>query len=103
MHNNYFDKSVKFLEFEESTKSGFMTTRQVNMSLRQNAQVFMVFVCLRGGSERMITNIHVVCEFPEVFQDDFCDLPLKHEVEFSIGLVLGTNHVLIAPYMLSTS
>lgn len=49
VHINYFDKSVKFLEYEESTESSFMTVRQVGMSLRYNAQVFMVFTSLIRG------------------------------------------------------
>lgn len=65
---NCFDKSVKFLEFEESTKSSFMIGRQVDMSLRGSAQVLMVFTSLSWGSEKMIADLHVGCEFPELFQ-----------------------------------
>lgn len=65
--------------------------RHVGMSLRENAQVFMVFMSLRGGSERIITNIYVMCEFPEVFPDDISDLSPEREVEFAIDLVPGTS------------
>lgn len=54
------------------------------MSLRESAQAFMVFASLKGGSNRIITDLHVVCEFPEVFSDDINDLPSEHEVEFAI-------------------
>lgn len=60
VHINCFDKSVKFLEFKENTWSSFMTARHAGMYLRESAQVFMVSVSLRGGSERMITNLPVV-------------------------------------------
>lgn len=103
VHINYFDKSVKFLESEESAESSFMTARHVGMSLRESSQVFMVFVSLKRGSERMITNLLVVCEFPEVFPDDINDLPLECKVKFTIDLVSGTIHVLMAPYRMSTS
>lgn len=35
VHVNLFDKSIKFLESDESIKSSFMTPRQVEMSLRE--------------------------------------------------------------------
>lgn len=34
---NYFDKSLKFLDSEESTESSFMITKYVEMYLRENA------------------------------------------------------------------
>lgn len=99
----FFDKLVKFLEFEESIESSFMTVRHVRMSLRESAQVFIVFASLRGGSIRMITDLPVVCEFPKMFPDDIGDLPSEREVEFTIHLLLGTSFVSMAPYMMSAS
>lgn len=61
---NCFNKLVKFLESNESTESIFMTARQVKIPLRESAQVFIVFVSLSGKSERMIIDLHLVCEFP---------------------------------------
>ena len=71
------------------------------MSLGESAQVFMVFASLSEGSERMITNLHVVCDFPEVFPDDIIDFPLECMVEFSLDLVPGTSPVSMTPYRLS--
>ncbi|XP_006586524.1 uncharacterized protein [Glycine max] len=45
-----------------------------------------------------VSSIPVVSEFPEVFPDDICELPLEREVEFIIDLVPEANPVLIAPY-----
>ena len=103
MFINYFDKSMMFLESDESTKLSFMTARQVEMFLRENAQVFMVFTSLSGGSERMITNLLVVCDFPEVFPEDISDLPSECEVEFAIDLVLGTSLVSMGLYRMYAS
>ncbi|XP_050897206.1 uncharacterized protein LOC127104028 [Lathyrus oleraceus] len=95
---NYFDKSMKFLESEESTKSSFMTVRQVGMFLRESAQLFMLFVFLREGNEIMIMDLTFVCEFTEVFPDDISDFPSEHEVEFTIDLVPGTSLVSMVSY-----
>ncbi|XP_050889250.1 uncharacterized protein LOC127094465 [Lathyrus oleraceus] len=103
MHVNLFNKLVKFLEFEESMKSSFMTAINVGISLKESAQVFMVFVSLRGGSERTIVELPVVCEFPEVFLDDISDFSLECELEFAIILIPGTSLVSMDPYRIYAS
>ncbi|XP_050888610.1 uncharacterized protein LOC127093747 [Lathyrus oleraceus] len=92
---------MKFLEFEENTESSFMTVRQVEMSLRESTQVFIVFASLSGGSKRIIMDILVVCDFREMFPYDISDLPPELELEFVIDLILGTSHVSLAPYWMS--
>lgn len=72
---NCFDKSVQFLNSVESTESSFMTTRHVEMSLSESAHVFMILVSLSGGIKRMVIDLLVVCDFPEVFPNDINDLP----------------------------
>lgn len=98
-----FDKSMNFIESEESMKSSFMTTRQVRMSLRKSAQVFMVFTSLRRGSERMIMDLPVVCEFSEVFPNDISDLLSERKVEFAKDLVPGTSPMPMASYRIYAS
>ena len=41
----------------------------------------------------MLEDILVVREFPDVFPKDFPRLPPDKEIEFSIDLVPGTNHI----------
>lgn len=77
---NCFDKSVQFLDSIESLESSFMTARHVETSLSQSAQVFMVLASLTGGSERTITDLPVMCDFPEVFPNDIIDFPPQREV-----------------------
>ncbi|XP_050895266.1 uncharacterized protein LOC127101876 [Lathyrus oleraceus] len=98
VHIIFFDKSVKFLESEESMESSFMTARQVGMSLIEGVQVFVVFTSLRGESERMIVDLPIMCEFPEVFLDEISELSSEREVEFAIDVIPGTSLVSVAPY-----
>lgn len=51
------------------------------MSLSENAQVFMVFASLSEGTERIIMDLPMVCEFPKVFLDDISDFPPEREVK----------------------
>lgn len=45
----------------------------------------------------------VVCELPDVFPEDIRNLPLEHEVEFSIHRVPGTRPMSMAPYRMYAS
>ena len=50
-----------------------------------------------------VEDFPVVCEFLEVFPEDFSDVPPKREVDFSIDLVPGTRPMSMAPYRMSAS
>ena len=45
-----------------------------------------------------LTQIPVVCEFPDVFLEELLGLPLDREVEFAIELIQGTAPISRRPY-----
>ena len=47
-----------------------------------------------------LTQIHVVCEFPDVFLEELPRLPPDREVEFAIELILGTTPISRRPYQI---
>jgi hypothetical protein len=51
--------------------------------------------------ERRLEDIHVVCEFPDVFPDDLPGMPPKRAIEFKIELQPGTAPISKAPYKMS--
>ncbi|XP_058765537.1 uncharacterized protein LOC131639035 [Vicia villosa] len=62
---------------------------------------FLLALTAESETKKDISNIPVVCEFPDVFPEDDTSLPPEKEVEFSIDLVPGTAPVSIAPYRMS--
>lgn len=68
------------------------------MSLRQDAQVLMMYASLKVESEVDIVNLPVVCELPNVFPNDIGDLPPDRKVEFALDLVPGTIFISMSPY-----
>lgn len=70
-----------------------MSDGQVEMSLRGDDLVLVIFDSLRVESDVMASDVLVICELLE----DICDLPPEREVEFSIELIPGTRPVLMAP------
>src|SRR5262249_28815230 len=48
-----------------------------------------------------MSQILVVCEYPEVFPEDLLGLPLMRDVEFCIDLVPGTTPISKTPYRMA--
>ncbi|GKV13621.1 hypothetical protein SLEP1_g24612 [Rubroshorea leprosula] len=62
---------------------------------------FFIFVTDASSRTWRLEDIPVVCEFPDVFLEDFPSLPLDREIEFAIDLVPGTRPISKAPYRMA--
>lgn len=51
--------------------------------------------------ERKLENVHIVCEFAQVFPKDFPGLPSDKDFEFVIDLALGMTPISKAPYRMA--
>lgn len=67
-------KAILFLELEESTNLSFMSSGQVEMSLREDDQLLVMFASLIVEYDVVASDMLVVCEFPNMFLKDICDL-----------------------------
>ncbi|XP_050885289.1 uncharacterized protein LOC127088790 [Lathyrus oleraceus] len=99
---NCFARVVLFLEPEKEGDL-FLSTQQVNESVRDDAEVFMLVASLKLSENGTMGEFPVVRDFPEVFPDEVNDLLPEREVEFTINLILGTSPVSMAPYRMSPS
>ncbi|GJW84764.1 hypothetical protein Tco_0157909 [Tanacetum coccineum] len=57
----------------------------------------------KKSEEKLLEDVHVVRDFPEVFLEDLLRLPPTRQVEFQIDLVLGATLVAQSPYRLAPS
>ena len=74
---------MRFPSLDEDGESGFLSTKELKKLLAEEAQLFGLFASLIVESQAAVEDFPVVCEFPEVFPEDFSDVPPKREVEFS--------------------
>src|SRR4030067_2552849 len=100
---NCMEKSVMFGNPKKKMESNFLTASQVEASVADEAQLFMMFASLKVDKEKGSNEFPVVNEFLDVFPDDVADLPPEREVDFSIDLVPGTSPVSMVPYRMSTT
>jgi hypothetical protein len=101
VHLNCCTKTVVFPKPEENPN--LMGSSETTRSLKEHAEMFMMFASLMIEGKSDVSQLLVVCEFPDVFPEDVSDLPLEREVEFSIEVMPGTNPVFMAPYRMSAS
>lgn len=49
-----------------------------------------------------VSDVPVVCDFPDVFPEELSSVPPERQVEFRIDLVLGAMHIAKTPYCLAS-
>ncbi|XP_071699687.1 uncharacterized protein [Rutidosis leptorrhynchoides] len=72
-------------------------------SLSKGCESFLAYVVDGKKEKKVIDDIPIVLEFPEVFPDELPGLPPIREVEYKIELVPGATPVAKAPYRLAPS
>lgn len=102
VHVYCFDKLVSFLEFDASDEL-FVCAKKMDEFMKDEAGVFMILASMKVESKFVIGELHVVCDFSEVFPDDINDLSSEREVEFAIDLVSDTSLVSMTPYRIFAS
>ncbi|XP_028791647.1 uncharacterized protein LOC114747477 [Neltuma alba] len=70
-------------------KLNLITGAKAGDCLRHGCQGYVVFFSIHAEVEEGITEIPVVCDFPEVFSTEISGLPPEREVEFPIDRVPG--------------
>ncbi|XP_050876991.1 uncharacterized protein LOC127080737 [Lathyrus oleraceus] len=76
------------------------TVGMVNFLFEKEKLVLLVLT--KESSDNLnVTQIPILCEFPEVFPEDVTSLPPEREVEFSIDLILGTTPISVSPYRMA--
>ncbi|XP_050876245.1 uncharacterized protein LOC127079939 [Lathyrus oleraceus] len=73
------------------------TVGMVNF-LFENEKSVLLVLTKESSDNLSVTQIPVICEFPEVFPEDVTSLPPERKVEFSIDLIPGTTPISVSPY-----
>ncbi|XP_058742378.1 uncharacterized protein LOC131614856 [Vicia villosa] len=79
VHIDCYQKLVRFPFLERDAEVGVLSTKELNLLLADGAHLFGLFASLTVESRAAVGDFPVVCEFPEVFPEDFSDVPPKRE------------------------
>ncbi|XP_068338977.1 uncharacterized protein [Pyrus communis] len=64
-------------------------------------QGYLAHVVLNDVAPNSMEDVKVVRHFPDIFPDNLPGLPPDRDVEFTIDLLLGTNHISLTPYRMA--
>ncbi|GKF59098.1 putative reverse transcriptase domain-containing protein, partial [Tanacetum coccineum] len=88
---------------ESMSKLKVISCIKARKYVERGSQLFLAHVTKKEPSDRLLEDVSVVCEFPEVFPDDLPGILPPRQVEFRIELVPGAAPVARAPYHLALS
>lgn len=90
------NRSVEFVGAKKLTSTRLISTLKADR-LMSGCEGYNAFIT-EDKKLKSLEEILVVCEFPNMFQDEVSGLPLMREIKFTIELLLGTTPILKAPY-----
>ncbi|XP_060972255.1 uncharacterized protein LOC133038188 [Cannabis sativa] len=83
-------------------RTPLISSLKASQLMKAGCMAFLASVVDRAIETQLnVENVHIVCEFPEVFPEDLPGLPPDREVEFIIELAPGTNPISKAPYRMA--
>ncbi|XP_050908554.1 uncharacterized protein LOC127122224 [Lathyrus oleraceus] len=100
------EENLIIIPSSEATPKDVLTTilegtvGMVNF-LFENEKSVLLVLTKEPSDNLSVTQIPVVCEFPEVFPEDVTSLPPEREVEFSIDLIPGMAPISVSPYRMA--
>ncbi|PKI72523.1 hypothetical protein CRG98_007045 [Punica granatum] len=92
LHGDQLGAPFNVISFLEATKL-----------LKRGCEGYLAHVVATEVNSPKLSEISVVCEFPEVFPDNLPGLPPDREIEFTIELEPGTAPISRAPYHMAPS
>eukprot|EP00253_Pinus_taeda_P033352 PITA_33352 len=79
----------------------FISSMKLMKFRRKGCQMFSVVALNDKGDSKHLDKHPFLVEFKDVFPEELPGLPPKREIDFTIGLKLGTKHITKAPYRMS--
>ncbi|MCI46005.1 cellular nucleic acid-binding protein, partial [Trifolium medium] len=77
VHINCCEKIIVFPKPKEDSQ--LMSEKDVEESLKEHAEMFVMFASLKLEGGVKMEELLVVCAFPDVFPEDVSDVPLERK------------------------
>ena len=70
--------------------------------VRKGCEAYLAYVIDTKKVEPSLSDIPIVCDYPDVFSKELPGLPPQKEIEFAIDVVLGATSTSITPYRMAS-
>ena len=94
-------KEVTFIGERLNHLSNVISATTARTMVRKGCEAYLAYVIDTKKAEPSFSNIPTVCDYSNMFQEEFPGLPTQREIEFAIDVVPGATPALITPYRMA--
>ena len=91
-------EEVTFIGERSNHLSNVISAVTARTMVRKGCETYLAYVIDTKKVEPSLSYILIVCDYPDVFSEEFLGLPPQREIEFTIDVVQGATLASITPY-----
>ena len=94
-------EEVTFIGERSNHLSNVISTAIARTMVQKGCEAYLAYVIDTEKVEPSLSEIPIVCDYPNVFLEELPELPPQREIEFAIDVVQGATPASITPYRMS--
>ena len=94
-------KEVTFIGERSNHLSNVISSATTRTMVRKWCEAYLAYVIDTKKAEPRLSGILIICDYLDVFLEEFPELPLQREIEFAIDVVSGATPTSITPYRMA--
>ena len=94
-------EEVTFIDERSNHLSNVISVSTTRTMVRKGCEAYLAYVIDMKKAEPSLSDIPIVCDYPDVFSEEFPGLPPQREIEFAINVVLGATPASITPFRMA--
>ena len=91
-------EEVTFIDERSKHLSNVISATTTRMMVRKWCEAYLAYVIDTKKAKPSLSNIPTICDYSDMFLEEFPGLPPQREIEFAIDVVLGATLESITPY-----
>ena len=92
---------MTFISERSNPLSHVISATTVRTMVRNGCEAYLAYVIDKKRAESSLLDIHIVCDYPDIFSNELLVLPPQREIEFPIDVVQGATPTSITPYRMT--
>ena len=94
-------EEVTFIGERSNHLSNVISIAIARTMIRKGCEAYLAYVIDMKKAEPRLLDNPTICDYPDVFSEDFSRLPPQIEIEFAIDVVMGATPASITPYRMA--
>ena len=94
-------EEVTFIYERSNHLSNVISAAIARTMVQNGCEAYLAYVIDMKKAEPSLSDIPIVCDYPNVFPEEFPGLPPQREIEFAIDVVPGTTPASITSYRMA--